>query len=561
MDYQTSKAWPYVEARKLAERNITGRPAVFETGFGSSGLPTIATFAEVSRTTMVRHAYEDLMGYARNQHTRLIVFSDDADALRKVPDNIPNQEMLHQHLGKSLTRIPDPFGKYESFAAHNNAMLRDFLDRFGFDYEFMSATETYQSGRFNEALMLVCDNHDAVLNIIRPTLGEERRASYCAFMPILPSGHVIHDDVLINKTHRGLVNFDCSIIGPHGDDYIPAEVKSHGRYAIGYNPNNVFGPFTYDVRNGNTKLQWKVDWALRWIALGIDYEMCGKDLIDSVKLSSAIVRKLGFKPPVNMIYEMFLDEEGHKISKSKGNGLTIDEWLRYGSKDSLSCYLYRDPQKAKKLYPAIIPQAMDDYYDAHGKYVGQTDMERLSNPVHHVHGGAVPADTLPVTYQLLLNIAGTASVESAEVLAGYVDRAFPMQNPIVADEMAALISYATDYHKDFRRGKLNYRGATVREGLAFTALADEIDEAHLISLGEDDCEITDESIQYIVYEIGKVHYGKENLREWFKALYQCLLGQDSGPRFGAFAVLFGVDETINLLREHAAAATDEEVVY
>jgi lysyl-tRNA synthetase class 1 len=526
MDYQVSKAWPYVEARKLAERNITDRAALFATGYGPSGLPHIGTFAEVARTTMVRRAYEDMTGL----QTRLIVFSDDLDALRKVPENIPNQVMLREHIGISLSRVPDPFGKFESFAHHNNWMLREFLDRFGFEYDFVSSSDFYHYGAFDDTLKLFASHAQSIKDIILPTLGEERRATYHPFMPIDPETGRVFD-------HGDLVVYDDgSMVVQHPE----------------------FGPADCLYTGGGAKLQWKADWAMRWIALGVDYEMAGKDLIDSVKLSSAIVRRLGHTPPVNMIYEMFLDEHGGKISKSKGNGLTIDDWLCYGTRDSLSYYLYRDPQKAKKLYPAVIAQAMDDYYDARAKYVGQTEAERLGNPVHHVHGGDVPADSLPVTYQLLLNIAGTASVEDADILAGYVDRAFPVQNPVVAKELRTMIELATDYHCHFRRGKLNYRGATVKEGAAFAELADEIEDASLLSLVEDDMDMSDESIQYVVYEVGKKHFGKENLREWFKSLYQCLLGQDSGPRFGAFTVLFGIPETINLLREHAAAAGDDE---
>ncbi len=526
MDYQSSKSWPYVEARKLAERNITDRPVLFATGYGPSGLPHIGTFAEVARTTMVRRAYEDMTGLP----TRLIVFSDDMDALRKVPDNVPEQEIMRAHLGIALSAVPDPFGKYESFAAHNNAMLREFLDRFGFEYDFASSTDFYYYGAFDETLKLFASRVEDIKSIILPTLGEDRRATYHPFMPVDPMTRRVYDDGVLD------VQPDGSMLVQHPE----------------------FGPADCLYTGGGAKLQWKADWAMRWIALGVDYEMAGKDLIDSVKLSSAIVRRLGYTPPVNMIYEMFLDEEGRKISKSKGNGLTIDQWLRYGSQESLSYYLFRDPQKAKKLYFNLIPQAMDDYYDARGRYIGQTEAERLGNPVHHVHGGNVPADTLPVTYQLLLNIAGTASIESVEVLTGYVEKAFPVQNPIVADEMRAMIDYATDFHMDHRRGKLNYRGANLKEGEAFRELADEIEEAHLVSLGEDDVAITDEAIQYIVYEVGKKHFGKENLREWFKSLYQCLLGQDSGPRFGAFTTLFGVLETVDLLRQHADAATDAE---
>ncbi len=519
MDYQSSKAWPYQEARRIIERNITDRPVVFATGYGPSGLPHIGTFAEVARTTMVRRAYEDMTG----QPTRLVVFSDDMDALRKVPDTVSHhREMMEQYIGISLSRVPDPFGLYENFAHHNNARLREFLDRFEFDYEFISATDYYNAGIFDDTLRLFASRVDDVKDIILPTLGPDRRQTYNPFMPIDPeTGRVFESGVLA-------VHADGSMVAEHPD----------------------FGPGDCLYTSGGAKLQWKADWAMRWIALGVDYEMAGKDLTDSVRLSSAIVRKLGHTPPVNMIYEMFLDEQGRKISKSLGNGLTMEEWLRYGTPESLSFYLFRDPQRAKKLFPAVVPQAMDDYWDARARYAGQNDAERLGNAVHHVHGGNVPPDTLPVTYQLLLNLAATASVENVEVLMKYLDNHFPLRNPIVEDDLLAMAGRAVDYYIDHLRGHLDYRGATAEEGVALCALANEIEEAWRAA-DEDGKTLNAEQVQFIVYEIGKEYFGKDKLRDWFRTLYQTVLGQDSGPRFGAFTVLFGVPETVNLLREIA----------
>lgn len=513
-DYSISKAWPYVEARRLAERNITGRPAVFQCGYGPSGLPHVGTFAEVQRTTWVRHAYEDLMGFGRNQNTRLIVFSDDMDALRKVPDNVPNRDEMEPYVGYSLSRVP--FGRHESFAHMNNMMLRDFLDRFKFDYEFMSASQVYASGAFNAALSVMWDRYDAVRNVILPTIGVERQATYSPFMPILADGRVIMSDVEPVRHETGLLGF------PNGD-------------ACAYQ----------DIYDGRSKLGWKADWALRWYALGIDYEMAGKDLIDSVALSTKIVRLLGGRAPVNMIYEMFLDEQGQKISKSKGNGLTIEEWLQYGTPESLSAYLYRDPKAAKKLHHAVVPQAMDDYNDLLGRYVDQTPEQRLGNPVHHVHGDAVP-EPLPISYQLVLNVAQTAAVDSKSRLHSYACRVVPMMTDDREEALGSLINGTFNYYEAFLAGKLTRRDPTEVEAAAMLDLADRIERvvAH-------DSKIEEEQIQFEVYEVGKEHFGKENLRDWFRALYEVLMGQSSGPRFGQFAVLYGIAPTVALLREAA----------
>jgi lysyl-tRNA synthetase class 1 len=276
---RVSKAWPFQEAMKLVKRFPEGKPngeaVVLETGYGPSGLPHIGTFQEVLRTTLVRRAYEIVSGGAP---TRLIAFSDDMDGLRKVPDNVPNRELMQTNLGKPLSRIPDPFGAgFESFAHHNNAMLRDFLDRYGFDYEFVAASERYNSGAFDKALAQVLAKYQAIMDIMLPTLREERAATYSPVLPISDkSGVVLQVPVTVVDAANGIVRFQ--------DEGETVE-------------QTIFG--------GKAKLQWKVDWAMRWYALGVDYEMCGKDLTDSVTQSGRIIRALGGRMPENMIYELF----------------------------------------------------------------------------------------------------------------------------------------------------------------------------------------------------------------------------------------------------------------
>ena len=371
-----SKAWPYEEARRLLKRYAGGAPekgyVLFETGYGPSGLPHIGTFNEVLRTTMVRRAFEEMSDIP----SRLIAFSDDMDGLRKVPDNVPNQDMLREHLGKPLTAIPDPFGKYESFAHHNNAMLRAFLDRFGFEYEFLSATECYRAGRFDETLKQVLRHYQDIMDIMLPTLGKERQATYSPVLPVSPSsGRVLQVPMAVLDAETGLVRFEDE------GELIEQSILS-----------------------GGAKLQWKVDWAMRWVALGVDYEMSGKDLIDSVTQSSKIARALGGRPPEGFTYEMFLDEKGEKISKSKGNGLSLEQWLTYGPEESLAFYAYREPKKAKQLHLGVIPRAVDEYWQFRASYPTQELDKKLGNPVHHIHGGKVPEGTMPVTFGLLLNL-------------------------------------------------------------------------------------------------------------------------------------------------------------
>ncbi|MEY4238865.1 MAG: hypothetical protein RL339_1466 [Pseudomonadota bacterium] len=520
---QVSKAWPFEEARKLLKRYPDGKPdgspVLFETGYGPSGLPHIGTFQEVLRTTLVRRAYEALSGGAP---TRLVAFSDDMDGLRKVPDNVPNQGLLTAYLGHPLTRIPDPFNKYESFAHHNNAMLREFLDQFGFDYEFVSASDRYNSGQFDDALRGVLRNWQAIMDIMLPTLREERRQTYSPVLPVSPKTHqVLQVPVEVVDPEAGIVRFE-----------------DHGEMV----ESCIFG--------GNSKLQWKVDWAMRWVALGVDYEMCGKDLTDSVRESGKIARALGGQAPEGMIYELFLDENGEKISKSKGNGLTIDQWLTYGSEESLGFYLFRDPKSAKSLHVGIIPRAVDEYWQFREKLPSQPVEQQLGNPVWHLlrangyHGG--DGDKLPVTYGLLLNLVGVLGAGATReqvwsYLGNYVAEADPAAHP----QLDKLVTNALAYNRDFIAPTLQRRKPEANEAMALAALDEEL------AATSDDA--TAEELQNLVYEIGKdPHYGFESLRDWFKCLYETLLGSPQGPRMGSFIALYGIANTRQLIAEALA---------
>ena len=508
-----SKAWPYEEARKLLKRGTPDKGYVlFETGYGPSGLPHIGTFNEVLRTTMVRNAFHALSDVP----TKLIAFSDDMDGLRKVPDNVPNQAMLAEHLGKPLTRIPDPFGKFESFAHHNNAMLRDFLDRFGFDYEFASSTDYYASGRFDPILRTVLERYEGILDVMLPTLRAERRATYSPVLPVSPrSGVVLQVPVEVVDAAAGLIRFE--------DDGETVE-------------QSVFG--------GRAKLQWKVDWAARWVALDVDYEMAGKDLIDSVIQSGKIAKVLGGRPPEGFNYEMFLDENGEKISKSKGNGLSLDQWLTYGTQESLAFFAYREPKKAKQLHIGVIPRAIDEYWQFRGNYPAQPIEQKLGNPVHHIHDGKVPEEALPVTFGLLLNLVGVMGADATEsqvwgYLCNYVEDATPVRYP----ELAKLIGHALAYNRDFVAPTLKRRKPVGVEVPALQRLDRE--------LGELPADARPEDIQNIVYAIGN-EGGFEQLRDWFKALYETLLGSSAGPRMGSFIALYGVANTRRLIAEALA---------
>ena len=512
---RVSKAWPYEEARKLLKRYPDGpgdKAIVFETGYGPSGLPHLGTFQEVARTLMVRHALAEMVDWP----SRLIAFSDDMDGMRKVPPGVPHQDMMHAHLDRPLSAIPDPYGcGHESFADHNNGLLRQFLDRFGFDYEFLASSDCYRSGRFDEALKAVLRNHDAIMGVMLPTLGEERRKSYSPVLPIsTASGKVLQVPIEIIDAETGLVAFD--------DEGARVEQS---------------------ILSGGAKLQWKVDWAMRWVALGVDYEMSGKDLIDSVTHSSKICRILGARPPEGFNYEMFLDENGEKISKTKGNGVTIDEWLSYAPEESLAFYIYRDPRKAKQLSFSVIPKAVDEYDQFLAAYPGQEWEKRLGNPVHHVHSGDVPEARMPISFALLLNLVAVASTDDKDLLWGFVKRYSPDASPESHPELDRRLDYALAYFRDFIADSLFHRAPDETEAAALRDL-----DARLAALPK---EADAETIQFEVYEVGKAH-PFENLRDWFRALYETLLGTGQGPRMGSFMALYGVENSRKLIAEALA---------
>ncbi|RED38839.1 lysyl-tRNA synthetase class I [Rhodopseudomonas thermotolerans] len=521
---EQSNAWPFEQARALVNR-LKKHPkdeVLFETGYGPSGLPHIGTFGEVARTTMVRHAFRVLTD--DKIKTKLLAFSDDMDGLRKVPDNVPNKELLEKNLGKSLTSVPDPFGTHDSFGAHNNARLRQFLDTFGFDYEFASATDYYKSGRFDATLLKVLERLDKVMAIMLPSLREERAASYSPFLPVCPrTGVVLQVPIVAHDVAAGTVSYD------------DPETKER---------------VTLPVTGGHCKLQWKPDWAMRWTALGVDYEMAGKDLIDSVKLSGKIAQAIGGTPPEGFNYELFLDEKGQKISKSKGNGLTIEEWLRYASPESLSLFMYREPKAAKRLYFDVIPRNVDDYQQFLDGYARQDTKQRLANPVWHIHSGNPPQADMPVTFQLLLTLVSSSNAENAETLWGFIGRYRPGVTPQTHPKLDAMVGYAINYYRDFVAPTKVFRDPTDQERAALQDLRD--------ALSQLPADATAEAIQDVVYEIGRrepfldhkkaAKDGKPGVSlDWFNMLYQVLLGQEKGPRFGSFVAVYGVGNAVSMI--------------
>jgi lysyl-tRNA synthetase class 1 len=513
---EEARAWPFEEARKLIDRFGGQVPekgyVLFETGYGPSGLPHIGTFGEVVRTTIVRRAFQRLSDIP----TRLFCFSDDMDGLRKVPDNVPNQELLRANLNKPLTQVPDPFGTHESFGHHNNARLRAFLDSFGFEYEFQSSTDWYKSGRFDEALLKVLQHYDEIMEVMLPSLREERQATYSPFLPVSPkTGHVLQVPILERNAEAGTIVFE-------EEDGTKTELP---------------------VTGGHCKLQWKPDWGMRWYALGVDYEMSGKDLIDSVKLAGRICQILGAKPPEGFNYELFLDEKGQKISKSKGNGLTVDEWLTYAPPESLSLFMYNKPRAAKKLYFDVIPKTVDDYLTFVEKFPEEEPAKQLENPVWHIHDGQQPDTASPVSFALLLNLASAANIEEAAVMWGFIERYNPGITPDSSPMLARLVDYALVYYRDFVKPNKSYRAMSEVERAAFQDL-----ETVLSGLP---AEASAEDIQFQVYEVGKRH-PFETLRDWFKALYEVLLGQEQGPRMGSFIALYGRENFLKLLRRALA---------
>jgi lysyl-tRNA synthetase, class I len=521
---EQSNAWPFAEARAVARRIGGTVPAkgyvLFETGYGPSGLPHIGTFAEVARTTMVRHALSCLTDIP----TRLFAFSDDMDGLRSVPTNIPNREMITPHLGKPLTEIPDPFGTHESFGHHNNARLRGFLDSFGFDYTFLSATECYRSGRFDPLLRRVLEHYDEIMTIMLPSLGAERRATYSPFLPVCAkTGRVLQASVVARDVDAG---------------------------TIVYQADDAQGLVETPVTGGRCKLQWKVDWAMRWAALGVDYEMWGKDLIDSAKLSERICRTLGGSPPTGYAYELFLDNNGEKISKSRGNGLAVEEWLEYAPPESLSLFMYQKPRTAKKLFFDVIPKTVDDYLAHLESYGSQDPLQRLNNPVWHIHTGVPPKRQTFLNYSLLLNLVTVCHSDDKRVLWHFISRYKADARPETAPILDRLLDYAIRYYRDFVKPTQRHRAPTDDEKQALADLAAELSLLPAAASAEE--------IQNVVYEVGKRHPIFANLRSWFQALYQILLGQNDGPRMGSFIALYGIAETIALIDAALAGNTADK---
>lgn len=508
-----AKAWPFEEARRVLKRYAKASPekgyVLFQTGYGPSGLPHIGTFGEVARTTMVRRAFEAICDIP----TKLICFSDDMDGFRKVPTNLPMQEELAQDLNLPLTKVRDPFGTHEGFAQHNNARLRAFLDEYGFDYEFASATDYYTSGRFDAMLLVALERYEKIMEIMLPTLGKDRQATYSPFLPISPkTGHVLQVPTL----ERNLANGTIVYQEPDGEK---VEVP---------------------VTGGHVKLQWKPDWALRWAALGVDYEMSGKDLIDSVTQSSKICRALGQRPPESLSYELFNDEQGQKISKSKGNGLSMEEWLRYAPPESLSYFMYQKPKTAKRLYFDVIPKAVDEYHQQLRAFDGQDLKARLSNPVWHIHRGQPPASNMVVPFAMLLNLASVASAEDKATLWGFIRRYAPDATPQTHPDLDQAAEFAVRFYNDFVKPAKTYRAPTDQERAAMEDLAKRLRGWD----GERDAE----ALQSLVFAVGKDH-GFDPLRDWFKALYEVLLGASQGPRFGGFTALYGTQETAKLIED------------
>ena len=515
------KAWPFEEAARVAARLAgSGKAtALFETGYGPSGLPHIGTFGEVARTTWVRKAFEALTGKA----SRLLAFSDDMDGLRKVPDNVPNREMLAGYLNQPLTRVPDPFGTHESFGAHNNARLRAFLDQFGFEYEFASSTEYYASGRFDAALLTVAARHDVIVATILPTLGAERRATYSPFLPLHP--------------HTGRV-MQVRI------DHVDAAAGT-----IAWQDPESGERFVTPVTGGACKLQWKADWAMRWHALDVDYEMSGKDLIDSVKLSGRVCQVLGSAPPVGFTYELFLDEVHQKISKSKGNGLSVEQWLTYAPPESLGQFMYNQPGRAKRLFFDVIPRAVDEFIANAAKLPGQEPAVRATNPAWHVLGARGALPSAPVPFGMLMNLASVVNADTPDMLWSFLRRYSPDAAPGASPFFDALVGHAVRYYQDFVRPAKRFRAAS---GVERAALEDLAAMLRASPPGQ-----TPELLQDVVYEVGKRHPFPV-LRDWFLCLYQVLLGQEEGPRFGGFIALYGVAETIQLIEARLAAVIDAD---
>ena len=513
---QTAKAWPFEEARKLVARlKRTGKKeALFETGYGPSGLPHIGTFGEVARTTMVRTAFRLL---TRDEiPTRLLAFSDDMDGMRKIPENVPDRAALEPYLQRPLTAVPNPFGgDYPSFGDHNNAMLRRFLDTFGFNYEFASATDYYTSGKFDAALIKAAEKYDDIMGVMLPSLGAERQATYSIFLPISSqSGRVLYVPMKDVNAKAGTVTF----ADEDGTD------------------------ITLPITGGKVKLQWKPDFGMRWSALGVDFEMFGKDHQTNAPIYDRICQILGGVAPEHYVYELFLDELGQKISKSKGNGLTIDEWLAYASPESLALYMFQKPRVAKRLYFDVIPRAVDEYYQFVAAYAEQDSAARLENPAFHIHTGHPPVLDMPVSFGLLLNLASASNAHEPSVVWSYLSRRLPNETPQSNPELDRLVRYAVRYFQDEVLPTKKFRAPTEKERAALADLAAQFEGQDALGAKE---------LQDIVYAVGNAHHF-DPLRDWFGAIYEVLLGAEQGPRFGSFVALYGVAETRKLIADALA---------
>lgn len=518
--YMSAKTWPFEQARLILKRldiekkrgiDRAGRPVLFETGYGPSGLPHIGTFGEVARTTMVRDAFRQLTG--DKIPTRLICFSDDMDGMRKVPSNIPNMELLTPHLGKPLTDVPDPFGTHSSFAAHNNAMLRAFLDGFGFEYEFKSATEEYRAGNFDETLLKAAEKYEDIMAVMLPTLGEERQASYSPFLPISPTtGRVLYVPMKAVDAGAGTITF----ADEDGTDV------------------------TLPVTGGQVKMQWKPDFGMRWANLKVDFEMFGKDHQANAPIYTRICKILGVDAPVQYVYELFLDDKGEKISKSKGNGIAVEDWLKYSTPESLSLFMYQKPRTAKRLFFDVIPKATDEYFSFLNAYHSQEEKARLANPVHYIHSGHPPQTDMPISFALLLNLVSAANASDKDILWGFIERYVPGANPETYPVLDDLAGYAVAYYEDFVRPNKQYRAPNAAEAAALADLAQRLKDVppEHVSDGE--------ALQTLIFSVGKDHEF-ENLRDWFKAIYEVCLGQSQGPRFGSFVAIYGPSETATLI--------------
>ncbi|WP_347816256.1 lysine--tRNA ligase [uncultured Planktomarina sp.] len=505
-----SKAWPFEEARRILKRFQNKPPekgyVLFETGYGPSGLPHIGTFGEVARTTMIMRAFQELSDLP----TRLVCFSDDLDGMRKVPGNVPNPERLVEHLQRPLTSVPDPFEEYESFGHHNNAMLRRFLDTFGFEYDFISATEFYQSGQFDQVLLRAVEKYDDIMKVMLASLREERQKTYSIFLPIHPeTGRVLYVPMKSVDAQNGTITFDTE----EGEE------------------------MTLPVTGGNVKLQWKPDFGARWAALGVDFEMYGKDHSTNTPIYDKICRILGHPAPEHFSYELFLDENGQKISKTSGNGVSIDEWLSYASTESLSYFMYLKPKTAKRMHFDVIPKAVDEYHQQLRAYEGQDDKARLNNPVWHIHGGDVPVSKMVVPFSMLLNLASVSGAEDKDQLWGFIKRYAPEASAETHADLDAAAGFAVRYYNDFVKPAKVYRAPTDLEREALTALRD--------GLKTWDQGLDGDALQSLVFACGRERF--DPMRDWFKALYEVLLGASQGPRFGGFIALLGIEESIALI--------------